>query len=227
MRIGILGTGNMGRSLGVRWARLGHDVFFGSSDAARAEHAAQLAGDSARAGTYEEAAAFGEVIVHTARATLLTKLLDNTSQLDGKIVVETNNGPVPGDFRYEPQGQSFTEQLQADVPNARVVKAFNTMAQEVFEIPPDELRKSNVSVFLAGDDRNAKEAVSKLAGEMGFQPVDFGAAYRGRLLEELGDIVRWGIAGLEHGPFATINFSVLNPANRDDLGGRQASRVDA
>ena len=52
MKIGILGTGNMGRSLGVRWARLGHDVFFGSSDTDRGKQAAELAGNSAQAGTF-------------------------------------------------------------------------------------------------------------------------------------------------------------------------------
>ena len=70
MKIGIMGTGNMGRALGLRWARIGHDVFFGSRDRARAEAVAAEGGKKARGGNFDEAAAFGEVVLDFTEAIL-------------------------------------------------------------------------------------------------------------------------------------------------------------
>lgn len=216
----------MGRSLGVRWASVGHEVFFGSSDGERGRRAAELAGERAASGTYAQAAEFGEVVLHTARDEMLSRLLPDASVLDGKTVLETNNQPIPDGFRYRPIELSFTEKLQADVPKAHVVKAFNTMAQEVFEIPPRQLAEHSVSVFLAGNDTAAKQTAAALARDIGFRPIDCGDAYRARLVEQLGDFIRWGIGGLELGAFATLSVNVLDDEPRDDLGGREASRVD-
>lgn len=70
MRIGIIGSGNMGRSLGILWAEQGHEVFFGSREAAKGQAVAEFAGRGTQGGTNDEAAAFAEVILWTARGIL-------------------------------------------------------------------------------------------------------------------------------------------------------------
>lgn len=91
MKIGIVGTGRMGRTLGVRWARGGHDVLFGSSDRRKAEGAAADGGRSARAGDLDAAAAFGDVVLYTVRGVFPSRLLRQPEALDGKILIDCNN----------------------------------------------------------------------------------------------------------------------------------------
>ena len=154
MKIGILGSGNMGRSLGTLWAELGHEVFFGSREASLARGVAQAAGHGCQGGTLDEAATFGAVVLHTARDVLPSAMLSSTAALEGKTLIDCNNGVVPPGFAFETiAGESLTERIAADVPGANVVKAFNTMAQEVFELSPSPLKEHDVSCFVCGEGR--------------------------------------------------------------------------
>jgi predicted dinucleotide-binding enzyme len=101
--------------------------------------------------------------------------------------------------------QSLAEKLASEVPNARVVKAFNTMAQEVFELAPSPLKDYQVSVFVCADDIEARKTVMQLANEIGFASVDCGELRRARLLEGLGDLIRFMIIGQLQNPYATIS----------------------
>jgi 8-hydroxy-5-deazaflavin:NADPH oxidoreductase len=205
MKIGIIGSGNMGRALGLRWARNGHDVLFGSRDRGKAEKIAVQGGQRARFGGLDEAAAFGEVILYTVRDVFPSSLLNNASALTGKIVVDCNNSDMPADFRFATPIPSLAEKLAADIPYARVVKAFNTMAAPVIELGSAELASHKVSVFLCSDDASAKAVVAGLAEELGFTPVDSGELERARLVEQVADFIRFQIAGMGRGPFATIS----------------------
>lgn len=225
MKIGILGSGNMGRSLGMRWAELGHQVFFGGRDAEKARSIALFVGHGSQGGTLEEAARFGEVLVHTARGALPSALVPDLSVFDGKVLIDLNNGPIPNGFAYEPVALSFAERFQTDVPGLKVVKAFNTMAQEVFEHEPQTLRQHAVSVFVAGDDADAKASVMQLADEIGFVAVDAGGLRNARLLESVGDLIRYMIGGAPLGPQATISVHVLPEPTSKRLGGRQPSKL--
>ena len=225
MKIGVLGSGNMGRSLGMRWAELGHEVFFGGRDADKARSVASFAGHGSQGGTMEAAARVGDVLVHTARGALPSALVSDTSVFDGKVLIDLNNGPIPDGFAYEPVTSSFAERFQADVPGLKVVKAFNTMAQEVLEHEPQTLRQHGVSVFVAGDDAAAKATVMQLADELGFAPVDAGGLRNARLLESVGDLIRYMIIGAPLGPQATISVHVLPEPTSTRLGGRQASKL--
>jgi 8-hydroxy-5-deazaflavin:NADPH oxidoreductase len=218
MKIGIIGAGNMGRALGLRWARRGHEVFFGSRDLTKAKAVAANGSGSAQAGDFDAAAAFGEVILYTVRDHFPSSVLKEPHALSGKIVIDCNNSPILGldtpdpdnrpGLHFTPPIPSLAERLAADAPRARVVKAFNTMASQVIELDHDELARRRVSVFLCSDDAQAKSVVKGLAEELGFIGVDCGELERARLVESVGDFIRFQIIGMGLGPFATISVNV-------------------
>jgi 8-hydroxy-5-deazaflavin:NADPH oxidoreductase len=227
MRIGIIGSGNMGRTLGLVWTELGHEVFFGSRDTTSSTAAAALARKNARHGTNDEAAAFGEVLFWTVRDVAPAEMLRSPSSVDGKVVIDPNNGPLLNDYSLwpAPGALSLAEKLAAQLPKARVVKAFNTMAQEVFELAPAPLNEHSVSAFLAGDDEAAKETVAELARAMGFVPVDAGPLKAARMLEGLADFVRYMLVSRGLGVYATFSLDKLPPAAQPRLGGRTPTRL--
>jgi 8-hydroxy-5-deazaflavin:NADPH oxidoreductase len=219
MKIGIIGTGNMGRALGLRWARGGHEVLFGSRDRSKAEAVAAGSPGSARAGDFDAVAAFGEVVLYTVRDVFPSNLLRHPQVLDGKILIDCNNSAILGLDLPDPEHRpgvhfttpipSFAERLAADAKGARVVKAFNTMASQVIELDRETLLPHRISVFLCSDDPQAKTVVSGLAEELGFVAVDSGELDRARLLEAVADFIRFQILGMGRGPFATISVNVL------------------
>jgi predicted dinucleotide-binding enzyme len=162
MKIGIIGTGNMGRALGTGWARAGHDVLFGSRDPAKAKDAAS---DSAQSGSFDDAATFGSVVLYTVRDVVPSKLLRSSDALTGKILSDCTNSAILGVEAPEPQGRpgihfetpipSRAERLAEDVPGARVVKTFNAIPGSVIDLGAEKLRLNAVPVFLCADDDEA------------------------------------------------------------------------
>jgi 8-hydroxy-5-deazaflavin:NADPH oxidoreductase len=225
MKIGIIGSGNMGRSLGILWAEQGHQIFFGARTAEKGKAVAALAGQGTQGGTNDEAAAFGEVLLYSARGVHPAEVITSTEVLTGKILIDPNNSTIPEGFAYEPIAKSLAETLAEQVPNAIVVKAFNTMSQEVFELAPSPLNEHRVSVFVCGDDIEARQVVMKLAEEIGFVAVDCGELRHARLVEGLGDFIRFIIIGQLQNPYVTISVNVLPAASAQRLGGRQASNL--
>lgn len=225
MKIGILGSGNMGRSLGMLWAEQGHRVCFGGRTAEQGKAVAQFAGHDTLGGTHDEAAAFGEVLLYTIRGVDPAQVLLSTDGLAGKVVIDCNNQEIPPGFAYPPIEQAIAETLAAQIPQAHVVKAFNIIAQEVFELSPTSLEKHCVSCFVCGDDAKARATVMRLAAEIGFIPIDCGALRNARLLEGLADFIRLMIAGQGMGPYATLSVNVLPEAQEQRLGGRQTSSL--
>lgn len=224
MKIGIVGTGNMGRSLGLVWAEHGHDVFFGARNLEKAKAAAERSPNPGQYGTNQAAAEFGEVIYYNPRDTHPQMVLTDSSVLDGKIVIDSNNGSIPENYAYEPIVVSHSEQLQQQIPNARVVKAFNTMPQEVFEVAPETLPIYNVACFIAGDDATARQTVAQLARDIGFEPIDCGLLRQARLLESAGDLIRL-IVGTRQDFGATFSILSIPIPEAKRLGGRQASNL--
>ena len=100
------------------------------------------------------------------------------------------------------------------------------MAQEVFELAPEPLKDYGVSIFVAGDDEQARKIVMGLAEEIGFLAVDSGILRNARLVEGLGDFIRLIMIGQKQGVYATISVNVLPTASRQRLGGRQASSLN-
>ena len=223
MKIGIIGSGNMGRSLGILWAEQGHEVFFGARTTEKGQEVAAIAGHKTQGGSNEEAAAFGAVLLYTVRGVNPAEVFSSVSVLDGKVLIDCNNQEIPENFAYQAIARSLAEKLAAEAPKARVVKAFNTMAQELFELAPDPLKNYNVSVFVAGDDASAKQTVMQLANEIGFQAIDCGELRHARLVEGLGDFIRLLMIQQKMGSTATISAHALPPVQTQRLGGRQAS----
>lgn len=175
MRIGILGTGMVGKALGTRFTELGHDVLMGGRDAANpaaAEWAAATPGG--RTGTFADAAAHGELVVNATagHASLAALRVAGADRLDGKVLLDTAN-PLDFSRGYPPSlnpvnTDSLGEQIQAAFPGVRVVKSLNTVLAAVM-VDPGVLPGRH-DVFVAGEDAEAKQVVGKLLGDLGWGP---------------------------------------------------------
>jgi NADPH-dependent F420 reductase len=183
MRIGIIGTGNVGGTLGRRWSAL-HEVAFGTRRTEDpAVHALVAAtGGRARAASTREAAAFGDVVVLATPWDATLDAVRGAGDLAGKVLVDCTNPVGPGLRHALPEG-SASEAIAAATKGARVVKAFNTAGFEVFAEP--RFGGETASLFLCGDDGRAKDTVAGLARELGMEPVDCGRLAQARRLEEL------------------------------------------
>jgi 8-hydroxy-5-deazaflavin:NADPH oxidoreductase len=225
MKIGIIGSGNMGRSLGILWAEQGHQVFFGARTAEQGQAIAALAGQGTQGGTNDAAAVFGDVLLYSARGVDPSEVLTSTEVLTNKVLIDPNNSAIPEGFAYEPIVKSLAETLAEQVPQAIVVKAFNTMGQEVFELAPVPLQAHQVSVFVASDDAKAKQTVMQLAQEIGFVAIDGGGLRNARLIEGIADFIRFLAIGQLQNFYTTISVKVLPAAEQFRLGGRQTSNL--
>jgi predicted dinucleotide-binding enzyme len=209
----------MGRALGIGWSRAGHQVLFGSRDVRKAKAAADASPISAQAGDFDDAAAFGDVVLYTVRDVLPSSLLREPRALSGKVVIDCNNSAILGIDIPDPDHRSgvhfstpipsLAERLAADVPDAHIVKAFNTMPSPVIELGSERLAPHRVSVFLCSDDKHAKLIVKDLAEELGFVGVDSGELERAQLVEAVGDFIRFQILAMGFGSFATISVNIL------------------
>jgi hypothetical protein len=183
MRIGVLGTGMVGRAIATRAVEAGHDVCMGARDAANERATAWAAehGSRAHAGTFAEAAAYGALLVNaTAGVHSLDALhAAGADALAGKPLLDVANAlerarDGPPRLALGPD-ESLAERLQAAFPDALVVKALNTMNAEVM-VHPASLGGDHV-VFVSGDDHVAKGAIRALLEQFGWrseQIVDLG-----------------------------------------------------
>ena len=224
MKIGIIGSGNMGRSLGIVWSELGHEVFFGGRDPEQARQVAALTHGKARYGSNDEAALFGDILVYSLRGIPPSEALPRAGSLDGKIVIDINNSEIPPDFEYPPITISHAEKLQQQIPKARVVKAYNTFPQEIIELFPDRISRFKVATFVAGNDPDARDTVLELSRKLGLDPIDCGPLKRARLLEGLADFIRFLLIG---GGRPDANFSLVDVPDVENprLGGRKQSKL--
>jgi predicted dinucleotide-binding enzyme len=183
MRIGVLGTGVVGRTIGSKLVHLGHEVTMGSrsADNESATGWASEAGENAAHGTFEDAAAAGELVFNctSGGASLEALAAAGADNLSGKLLVDVTN-PLDFSAGFPPSlsvmgGDSLAEQIQRANPDARVVKTLNTMNCEVM-VDPGRVPGDH-DVFVCGDDEGAKAGVSELLQSFGWAPgsiVDLG-----------------------------------------------------
>lgn len=224
MKIGIVGTGNMGRVLGLALEECGHQVFFGARDINKAERAAKLGKTGAQFGTNQQAAEFGEIIYYSPRDVDPCEVLSDVSALDGKIVIDSHNGIIPAEYAFEPVLESRAEVLQRQIPGAKVVKAFNTITQEIFEHANRNLKEYRIACFIASDDEAARKAIAQLATVLGFVSVDCGALRQARLIEGAADLVRM-LLYRQKSPWASFSLTEVPSVTPSRLGGREPSKL--
>lgn len=182
MRIGIIGAGHVGGTLGRRWAAAGHEVVFGLREGRGAKEGELPAGT--RAASVSEAVQGADVVVLATPWGAVRDAIAGAGALDGTIVVDATNPLGPGlSLDHGPRGESGAEQIAAMAPRARVVKAFNTTG---FNNMADPLYGGEPTVmFYAGDDAEAKRVVRSLVEALGFDAVDVGGLARSRSLEHI------------------------------------------
>jgi 8-hydroxy-5-deazaflavin:NADPH oxidoreductase len=183
MRIGVLGTGSVGRRIAGRLVGLGHEVTMGSRSAESESLREWLeeVGDGAQGGTFANAAAAGELLFNCTAggASLEALAAAGAEHLSGKVLVDVSN-PLDFSQGIPPQlsvcnDDSLGEQIQAAFPGARVVKSLNTMNNQVM-VEPGRLPGAH-SVFVCGNDDDAKEQVKELLHSFGWsdgQIIDLG-----------------------------------------------------
>ncbi len=187
MKIAVIGTGNMGAGLARLLAGAGSDVVIGHRDPAKAAAFAAELGGSVEAGGVAAAVKLADIVLLALPYGAIAETLKEAGNLKGKVLIDISN-PVTADFRGLVVGHSSSaaEEIQALVPEATVVKAFNTIFAPLL---PAEGRNGKVlQVFIAGDDEKAKNAVSNLVKSIGFEPVDAGPLTNARFIEPIGEM---------------------------------------
>jgi len=185
VRIGIIGAGHIGGTLAARFVAAGHEVAISNSRGPET-----LAGlvEGAQPMTVEDAERFGEVVVVSIP---LGRYLEvPTDAVEGKVVIDTNNyypqrdGHIP---ELDDDSTTSSELLQAHLPRARVVKAFNAI---VWTKLRDDGRPAGdpgrVGIPISGDDEQAKRTVAELMNEIGFDAVDAGTLAEGGRKHQVG-----------------------------------------
>ncbi|MFE3880749.1 NADPH-dependent F420 reductase [Kitasatospora sp. NPDC059146] len=217
MRIGIIGTGVVGQTLADKLVSLGHQVALGSRTKDN-EHGlawAGKAGPAGSCGTFAEAAAFGEVVLNATGGTVSLAALRaaGAEHLAGKLLIDVSNPLVFG-----PEGvtlapvntDSIGEQIQREFPEARVVKALNTLNCELMVAPGRLAGEHNL--FIAGNDAVAKAETVALLGEFGWPAewiVDLGDITGARATEMM---MPFWLRMMGHFGDASFNYSFRRPA---------------
>lgn len=176
MKIGIIGAGHIGGTIGGLWIRAGHPALFSSRHPEELRDLVARLGPLAQAGTVDQAIAFGDVVFIAVPYGALPQIgRDYGKALAGKIVLDANNAVASRDGaiadEVERAGVGVTSQKY--LPGARLVRAFNTLNYAIFE------REANrpaprLAVPIAGDDQQAVEVAAQLVRDAGFDPVEVG-----------------------------------------------------
>lgn len=185
MRIGVIGSGRIGGTLGGLLAKAGHEVMFSDRDMEQAKQAATSAGSNARTGTSKEAAAFGEaVLIAVPYAALPAIAKEVGADLKGKVLLDPNN-PIPsrdGEMAAAAKEKGAAISTAAMFPGARVFRAFNaigyaTFQSEAHRAPP------RLAVPVAADDPVALKIGMQLVEDAGFEPVAVGTLAQSRIFD--------------------------------------------
>jgi len=182
LRIGIIGSGRIGGTLGALWAQAGHEVFFSSRHPEELKGLVAGLGPAARAGMPREAAEFGEVVLISVPYHAVPQVgRDFASELAGKVVLETGN-PYPsrdGEMAVAARAKGMGLASAEYLPGVRLVRAFNTIPHTV--LGREAHRKGErIAVPLAGDDPEALDIAAQLVTDAGFEPVVVGPLARAR-----------------------------------------------
>jgi predicted dinucleotide-binding enzyme len=206
MKIGVLGTGGVGRTFAAKFAATGNEVMIGTRNVndklakdkpdgmgSPPYKEWQKQNEKIKLGTFADAAKFGELIILSTFGDVTKKAIDlaGKENFTNKVIIDTTNPldfskGVPPGFTVT-FGNSLGEQIQKHISEAKVVKAFNTIGAHIMVNPKRE--EGDPDFFIAGDDINAKEKVSEIAKSWGWEDVvDLGEISQSYWLEALAMI---------------------------------------
>jgi 8-hydroxy-5-deazaflavin:NADPH oxidoreductase len=212
MRIGVLGSGEVGQAIGRGFASRNHEVMLGTRSPESEKAQTWVAeGEGRSCGTFADTAGFGELIVLATLGLAAEEALElaGPEQLAGKVVIDATNpleypddGSVRLAFGFD---DSLGERVQRKLPAAKVVKAFNTVGNP-YMIDP-ELPGGPPTMLICGNDADAKATVSGLCEDFGWEAADLGPIERSRALEEVA--MAWVYFGVVRGSWDHA-FKVLH-----------------
>jgi predicted dinucleotide-binding enzyme len=178
MRIAIIGAGNVGGGLGAGLSAAGHEIVYGVRDPDSDKTRAALdATTNGRAASPAEAVSDAEVVIFALRWDAVPAIVEDLPPLDGRVVIDAMNR-----FGGDP-ARSTAEDLADLLRTARIAKAFNTIGYE--NLTTAHARQTPVTMFIAGDDRTAKQTAAQLAADLGFMPEDVGPLSNAKPLEQM------------------------------------------
>jgi predicted dinucleotide-binding enzyme len=201
LRIAVLGGGNIGGTLGRKWAGAGHKVAFGVTNPEGAKGQALRAelGNNVTIGSTAGALAAGDVVVMAIPGTAMDATISTyAAQLDGKIIIDAANRMGGG-----PMNSLAT--FQAHTPHARVFRAFNTLGWENFADPVFDGIQADL--FYCGPDGDAREVVEQLITDVGLRPMRLGDVDQVGLVDSVGSL--WFALALGQGMGRHLAFKVL------------------
>ena len=213
MRVGVLGSGIVGRVLGAGFLKYGNGVMLGTRNPGKPDVQQWLRENpGGSAGTFEQAAQFGDLIVLATlgRAAEQAIGLAGAANFAGKTVMDTTNPiadtpPVQGVLAFTTgPNESLGETIQARIPHAHVVKVFNSVGGGRMVNPHYE--QGTPTMFLCGDHPQAKAQVSGIVQQFGWEPFDCGGIIASRALEPL--CMLWCIPGFSRNQW-THAFKLL------------------
>jgi predicted dinucleotide-binding enzyme len=199
MKVGILGSGEVGQSLAEGFLKYGHEVMVGSRDPQKLADWQKTTGGKAKTGNFAQTGAFGELIVlavkgHAAKAAIREageKNFANKTVIDATNPI-TEDPPEKGVLKFFTSlDKSLMEELQAMVPTAKFVKAYNSIGSD-FMVNPD-FKGGKPTMFFCGNDEGAKKEVAGILEKFGFEAEDMGGAEAARAIEPL--CILWCIPG--------------------------------
>jgi len=177
MKIGVIGSGRIGSTIGGLWVKAGHEVMFSDRDPEAVKRAIADLGPRARAGSTHEAASFGDAVLIAVPYAALPAIRDEVGlRLRGKVVIDPNN-PVPardGDMAVAAKEKGAGVSTAALLPGVKIVRSFNswgyaTMAREANRPAP------RMALPVAADDAEALKLGMQLVSDAGFDPVNAGS----------------------------------------------------
>ena len=201
MKVGVLGSGGVAQTLGAGFLRHGHEVMLGTRTVTKlADWAAAHPG--AKVGSFAETGAFGEILVLAVKGDAAAATLQaiGAANLQGKTILDATNpiapaAPEQGVLKYfTTLEDSLLEGLQREFPDARLVKAFNSVGAASMVNP--SFAGGKPSMFICGDDAPAKETARQILDQFGWETEDLGGAIAARAIEPL--CMLWCIPGFLH-----------------------------
>jgi predicted dinucleotide-binding enzyme len=199
VKVGVLGSGGVATTLASGFLKHGHEVMLGSRTAENLTGWAS-ANPSGKTGTFAQAAAFSEVVVLAVKGTVAGQALRLAGEgaLAGKVVIDACNPiddakrPVNGVLPFfTTPNESLMEQLQKQFPTARLVKAFNSVGA-AFMVDP-QFEGGRPTMFICGNDEDARDTVTGILDQFGWEVADMGRAEAARAIEPL--CMLWCIPG--------------------------------